>query len=342
VAVLLGLAGCGSSARPSSAPAHGATGTPSGSAAAANAGALTAGPVQAPAVADLPAAEHPERTQFPGAGGRSLIDLARLVRGTASLGAANGTFTPGRRRMAFALTDKSGRFIYAPTAVYLATSPSSPAEGPFLAPADSMSVAPQFRSTQNAGPGGLQAVYFTQLPIPRSGVFDVLSLTRVGGKLIGATGEVASALSTPIPDVGQRPPDIATDTLASTHGNVSLLTTRNPPEDMHSVSLDQVLGKQPVALLFSTPQLCTSRVCGPVTDIMVELQHQFGSRIAFIHQEVYVENNPSKGLRSQLRAFHLETEPWLFTINRQGVITARIEGAFGVTEARQALEAALR
>jgi hypothetical protein len=111
---------------------------------------------------------------------------------------------------------------------------------------------------------------------------------------------------------------------------------------MHSVSFNQVLGKQPVALLFSTPQLCTSRVCGPVTDVTVELQHEFGNRITFIHQEIYVDNNPKKGLRPQLHAFHLETEPWMFVINRRGVIVARFEGAFGTTELRAALEQALR
>jgi hypothetical protein len=111
---------------------------------------------------------------------------------------------------------------------------------------------------------------------------------------------------------------------------------------MHSVSLNQVLGRRPVALLFSTPELCKSRVCGPVTDIMVQLQRQYGGRIAFIHQEVYVGNQPTRGLRSQLKAFHLQTEPWLFTINRRGVITARLDGVFGIKEARAALEAALR
>jgi hypothetical protein len=75
---------------------------------------------------------------------------------------------------------------------------------------------------------------------------------------------------------------------------------------------------------------------------MVELQHQFGSRVVFLHQEVYVDNDPTKGLRPQLTTFHLETEPWLFTINSRGVITARLEGAFGIIEARRAVEAALR
>jgi hypothetical protein len=111
---------------------------------------------------------------------------------------------------------------------------------------------------------------------------------------------------------------------------------------MHAASLRQLLGRRPVALLFSTPQLCTSRICGPVTDETVDLQRKFSSRIAFIHQEVYVDNQPQRGLRPQLKAFHLETEPWLFTINRRGVIAARLEGAFGLAELRRALEEALR
>jgi hypothetical protein len=79
-----------------------------------------------------------------------------------------------------------------------------------------------------------------------------------------------------------------------------------------------------------------------VTDIAVSLQKEFAGRIDFIHQEVYVDNQPAKGLRPQMKAFHLQTEPWLFAINRRGVIVARLEGAFGVNALRAALEAALR
>jgi hypothetical protein len=263
------------------------------------------------------------------------------VKSSAQLGAATGTFTPGTQRLAFGLTASSGEYIYAPTAIYFAKSPSTPAKGPFLAPADPMSVAPQYRSKQNSGPGGIKAIYATELPVPHAGTYTVLSITRTKKGLIGAPGEIAVAKSSPIPDVGQRPPDIATDTAATVGGDMALLTTRVPPEQMHSVSLQQVLGKRPIALLFSTPQFCISRVCGPVTDVAVELQHEFSKRITFIHEEVYVDNQPSKGLRPQLKAFHLRTEPWLFTINRRGIITARLEGAFGTTELRQALRAAL-
>ncbi len=226
--------------------------------------------------------------------------------------------------------------------MYIAATPTSPASGPFLAPADSMTVQAQYRSQQNAAPGGLQAIYSTNVPASKAQTYDVLSLTKTSKGLIGATGEIAVAKISPIPNVGQRPPAIATDTLATVHGNVSLLTTRVPPESMHSASFNQLLGKKPIVLIFSTPELCHSRICGPVTDVAVQLQHEFGNRIVFIHQEVYADNNPSKGLRPQMKAFHLQTEPWVFTINRQGIIAARLEGAFGLNELRQAIEAALK
>jgi hypothetical protein len=347
IGTVIALAACGSSSS-SSRPAHAPTAptapTPASTRTTATTATTetTATTAPPPAVADLSAAERPVASAFPPADGRSLLTLGRLVGETATLGAANGVFTPGEQRFAFALTDRTNRFIYAPTAVYVATAPNAAATGPYLAPDDPMGVRPQYRSEQNAAPGGLEAIYWTTIPLPRSGVFDILALTRDGTKLIGSTGEVAVAQSTPIPAVGQRPPAIATETASSVHGDIGLLTTRIPPENMHSVSFNQVLGKRPIALLVSTPELCTSRVCGPVTDIMVELQHQFGNEITFIHQEVYVDNDPTKGLRPQLHAFHLETEPWLFTITRQGVIAARLQGAFGINEARQALEAALR
>ncbi len=328
---VVALGGCGSSASHTTSSTSTTTQTQTASQAQTSAG-------PPPAVNELPAAQTPHKGQFPAAKGRTLQQLATLVKSSAQFGSATPNFTPGTQRLAFAINAHSGAFIYAPTAVYLAKSPTSPARGPYLAPADPMTVAPQYRSKQNSGPGGIQAIYEADLPLPHAGTYTVLTLTRTNKGLIGAPGEVAVASSSPIPDVGQRPPAITTDT----SGPVSLLTTRVPPENMHSVSFSKVLGTRPIVLLFSTPQLCTSRVCGPVTDIAVQLQHKFGNRVTFIHQEVYVDNNPSKGLRPQLKAFHLQTEPWMYTVNSHGMIVGRLEGAFGVAAATKAIDAALQ
>ena len=99
---------------------------------------------------------------------------------------------------------------------------------------------------------------------------------------------------------------------------------------MHAKSFADVVGKKPVALLFATPQLCQSRVCGPVVDVALQMKAKYGDRVEFIHQEVYEDNDPNKGLREPLQAFNLPTEPWLFVVGKDGRITARLEGSFGL------------
>jgi hypothetical protein len=82
-------------------------------------------------------------------------------------------------------------------------------------------------------------------------------------------------------------------------------------------------------------------VCGPVVDIAMEMKAKYGKQMDFIHQEVYVDNNPKKGIRPPMRAFHLRSEPWLFVVGRDGRITARLEGSVGVHAFEQALKTAL-
>jgi hypothetical protein len=110
---------------------------------------------------------------------------------------------------------------------------------------------------------------------------------------------------------------------------------------MHGVSFADALGERPVALLFSTPQLCQSRTCGPVTDIALQLKERYGDEVEFIHEEVYVDNDVEKGLRRPLRALRLQSEPWLFTFDSEGRVAARLEGSFGLDAFERAVRAAL-
>jgi hypothetical protein len=61
-----------------------------------------------------------------------------------------------------------------------------------------------------------------------------------------------------------------------------------------------------------------------------QLKEEYGDEAAFIHMEIYNDNDPSKGVRPQVRAYGLPGEPYLFTVNRQGVVSSVIEGAFGL------------
>ncbi|MGN6217467.1 MAG: hypothetical protein ACTHN7_11015 [Solirubrobacterales bacterium] len=74
-------------------------------------------------------------------------------------------------------------------------------------------------------------------------------------------------------------------------------------------------------------------VTGPLPAQVTSLH----GRADFIHMGVYNDNDPGKGIRPQLRTYHLPTELWTFLIDRDGVIRDRIEGAFGVSELEQGM-----
>jgi hypothetical protein len=292
------------------------------------------------------AAQQVNKADFPAAKGKSLQDVAAEIKGAGSteVGLASSVFTVGENRLAFGMIDDQGQFVYGPTAVYVAPNPNAPARGPFVAPADVLLTEPRYRSRQAAEETDpFAAVYQAQVPFDKKGPWAVLVVTKSGNTYVAAPSQVQvnTAQADQIPDVGEQAPDVATDTLASVKGDEKLLDTRVPPSDMHADSFDQLLGKKPVALLFSTPQLCQSRVCGPVTDVAMQLQAKYRDKIEFIHQEVYVDNDTNKGLRAPLKAFRLPTEPWLFVVDANGKITARLEGSFGLTAFENALKTAL-
>jgi hypothetical protein len=283
---------------------------------------------------------------FPATGGRTLQQMADTVKAGPQVGLATSVLTPGTDRLAFGVIDKANNFVYGKSAVYVARTPEDAAVGPFPAPADTLVTKPAFRS-QNAAveSSPIAQIYAAKVPFAQSGNWSVLVVTKQASGMIGAAAQVdvKAKAKEKIPDVGQRPPRVATDTVASAAGNLAAIDTRRPfVRETHKVSFKDVLGRKPVALLFATPQLCQSRVCGPVVDIALQMKQEFGDRMTFIHQEVYRDNQVNKGLRPSLQAFHLQTEPWLFTIDRDGRIAARLEGSFGVKEFRQAVQAALR
>jgi hypothetical protein len=291
-------------------------------------------------------ASSPDEASFPAAEGKTLNQLAEEIKGggTTEVGLATSVFTVGEQRLAFGMIDDQGQFVYGPTVVYLAPTPDDPAKGPYAAPADVLVTEGRYRSRQAADESDpFAAVYESQVEFDRKGQWAVLVVTRSGNTYLAAPSQVQvnTKKADPIPDVGEPAPKVATDTLESVGGDEDMLDTRVPPSDMHRESFDQVVGEKPVALLFATPQLCQSRVCGPVTDIALQLKSQYGDRMEFIHQEVYADNDPNAGLREPLKAFKLRTEPWLFVVGANGEITARLEGSFGVRAFENAVETGL-
>lgn len=279
---------------------------------------------------------------FPAPAGRTMRELTGELNAQAQVGLATPTVNPGASRLAFGVIDQAGAFVYGPTAVYVAADERSRAFGPYPAPADPLVTEPAFRSRQAASEGDIfAAIYESE---PEFGDWKqavVLTVTKGDGELIGAgtTVKVIPEDEERVPVVGERVPVTDTDTTET--APISEIETRIPPDTMHATNLADVIGERPVALLFATPQLCESRVCGPVTDIAAQLQEKYGDEMEFIHQEVFVDNQPAKGFRKPLVDFGLRTEPWLFVLDADGKVTARLQGSFGVEAFEEAVQSGL-
>jgi hypothetical protein len=79
-----------------------------------------------------------------------------------------------------------------------------------------------------------------------------------------------------------------------------------------------------------------------VVDVTEQAKQEYGDQAAFIHMEIFNNNDPGDDVRPQVRAFRLPSEPWLFTIDRRGVISDAVEGAFGPELLDEAIEKAIR
>ena len=294
-------------------------------------------------------APPPARAQdFPKPKGDSLRQLLADLGSGPVLAPSGQEYRTGKQRFGFALFRKDrSQITDASVAVYVAPVGGGAARGPYLARYESLAVGPQFQSRQTASdPNAAKSIYTTEIPFRKPGQYEVLGIARRGGKLVAASLPqagivVKDASKDDIPAVGSTPPRIHTPTKASAGGDIASIDTRLPPDSMHDVDFAGALGKKPVVLLFATPQLCQSRVCGPVVDL-AEQEKAKGENgdVDFIHMEVFNDNRIDKGIRPQMAAFHLLSEPWLFTFNRSGKVAARIEGAFSERELADAIAAA--
>jgi len=295
--------------------------------------------------AKVQAAAAPKASDFPSVDGRSLQEVADSMQGGPEVGLAGQTYITGDNRLAFGVIDSQGKFVYGKTAVYIAPTPDAPAQGPFPAPADVLVTDPAFRSRQAASETDLfAAVYGADVKFSKPGNWTLLTVTQSGGGMLAAPSQVkvVKPSKDDIPQVGEAAPRVETDTIASAKGDEESIDTRIPTApELHQESFADVVGKKPVALLFATPQLCQSRVCGPVTDIALQLKAKYGDKMTFIHQEVYEDNDPNKGLRKPLQQFNLKSEPWLFVVGADGKVTERLEGSFGLKTFENAVKTAL-
>ncbi len=227
-------------------------------------------------------------------------------------------------------------------ALYTMAQDGSGVEGPFTAREQPFEIKPAFVSRTTASdPDQRKTFYVADVTTRRRAPVAMFAVAQVGGRTLATSPQ-----SVGIKEQGPQPPDVGDRAIAmhtltpgDVGGDYTKLTTRVPPaKDLVQTDLADVLGKKPVVLIFATPALCQSRVCGPDVDVAEQVKSETGDAFAWVHQEIYRDNEVNKGLRPQVARWHLQTEPWLYVIGRDRRIKARLEGAVSVPELRALVE----
>ena len=290
-----------------------------------------------------PAVAAPQASAFPKPDG-TLDDLAKDVTPTDQIVAspAGAVFPPDPKpqRFGFGIFDVGGTQITdADVALYAAPGADGKALGPFPARIEDLQTEPEFVA-QTTTEDDAKVAYVTELPLDEPGEWRLVAVMKTPEGLVGTRLPSIDVKPQPqIPEPGDPAPEVHTPTLDDVGADVGSIDTRVPPSSMHGDDLADVLGKQPVVLVFATPALCVSRVCGPVVDVAEQVKAEYGDEAAFIHMEIYEDNVADpRNLRPQVEAYGLPTEPWLFVIDADGAVSTRIEGAFSVAELERAVE----
>lgn len=194
---------------------------------------------------------------------------------------------------------------------------------------------PQHEGTHAGPPAEGRGVYAAHdVELDRPGLWQVEVTAEVDGEVLLGTAAFQVAEEHLYPEVGERAPrtenltidDIgeapagAVDSRAEGGGRI-------PDPELHDATIAEAIRRgSPVVAVFATPVYCVSQFCGPITDMIAELEADYGDRAEFVHVEIWRDFQGTVVNRAAadwlLREGDL-FEPWVFFVDGEGVIRGR-------------------
>jgi hypothetical protein len=159
--------------------------------------------------------------------------------------------------------------------------------------------------------------------------------------------EIDVLAESPEPAIGDPAPPSRQLTLADVADITEIDSSYPSRPHMHDITIADALSLgRPIVVAFATPAFCQNRTCGPVMDtVMDPLYDQYSDQALFVHVEPLSLQELREGIdRIHVEAaleWGLDTEPWLFVIDRNGRVTAKFEGIVALKEVEGALLLAL-
>jgi hypothetical protein len=177
-----------------------------------------------------------------------------------------------------------------------------------------------------------KGVYATRFSFPAAGDWGVQATADSHGTSQQARANFNVVDKPATPTIGKPALKSNSPIASDVGGDTSKICTNVPPCDLHALRIkDAVTSGKPSALLFATPGFCTSRTCAPMLGVVLQLRDRYREQADFVHVEIYKE--PQKRVVADtVNEWGLQSEPWIFMVDKGGTIADRLEGTASMDE----------
>ena len=185
--------------------------------------------------------------------------------------------------------------------------------------------------------------YVTQLTFARPGVWGLELLVRDGDGPLETSRFSVTVLDAPQTPALGMPAPRSRNLVASDVTDLRQIDTSKAPDPrLHQVRIaDAIAQGRPQLIVFATPQFCTTRMCGPMLDIVRTLLPVYGKRMVFTHQEIW-EDFAIQRAFATVAEWGLRSEPWIFVVDSEGIVRGKFEGLVTVRELETAVQQVLK
>ncbi|HIF43381.1 MAG TPA: hypothetical protein EYG27_10825 [Dehalococcoidia bacterium] len=182
-------------------------------------------------------------------------------------------------------------------------------------------------------PTVIGGVFGAEVDIPLGGVYELdIRYTSSDGVEVFAQTSFLVKDESETPSVGSPAPTSVTHTLADAEEISHITSSSEPDPELYQLSIDEALSEhKPLVIVFATPAFCVSATCGPQVGEITKVKAIVGDQANFIHVEVFedphlIENSRHAGqLVPAVLEWGLPTEPWVFIVDKDGLVSAKFE-----------------
>ena len=193
---------------------------------------------------------------------------------------------------------------------------------------------PQFRYVDDKRKG----LYVAQVQFDQPGRWGVVVEGLAAGQPLAAKGTWFDVKARPdTPAIGSPAPRSRNLTRHDVD-DIRKIDSGIQPNDMHELTIaDAIEEKKPLVVLFASPGFCVTQTCAPQLGEVQKLKAKYGPQANFIHIEIF-KDPMTRTPYETVKEWGLTSEPWVFMVDRAGLVAEKFEGPAPFAELEPALQ----